>query len=53
MLLKKAKMNRPKFLPVRPPKPALGLHGGFVRAGLGAPIDGVHYFQLMASSHSD
>jgi hypothetical protein len=23
MLLKKAKMNRPKFLPVRPPKPAL------------------------------
>jgi hypothetical protein len=20
---------------------------------LGAPIDGVHYFQLMASSHSD
>jgi hypothetical protein len=24
-----------------------------LRSGVGAPIDGVHYFQLMASSHSD
>jgi hypothetical protein len=27
--------------------------GGELDDELGAPIDGVHYFQLMASSHSD